>query len=211
VVKSAAAIALEDPRSPEQVLADGFVQIFANGLRVDPSVVPGAGRAPARVMVTQEVVDAKAGPALIEGSLSAVTFAKAEEFLCEGGRVGVLFDQNGALIDVGREQRLFTRRQRTGLGMRDGGCRFPGCDKPPAWTEAHHILHWARDDGRTDIVNGILLCRYHHMFIHDSRANIVHDRGKYWLHLPRGLDPTQTPIEMPSKNPLLTSRTGTAD
>jgi hypothetical protein len=201
--KTAAEIQLDDTRTFEQVLADGFVQVFQNGLRVDPSVVPAAGRAPVRVIVTDKVLMEQRGMASIEGSLSKVTFEKLEEHLCEGGQLGVLFDRNGNLIDVGREQRLFTKRQRTGLAVRDGGCRYPGCDKPPSWTEAHHILQWARDHGRTDVINAILLCRYHHMLIHELGAEIIQDGAKYWLKLPKSMDPAQTLIEMPSKNPII--------
>jgi hypothetical protein len=203
IIKTAAEIALEDDRAPEHVLADGFAQIFLNGLRVDPSVVPGAGRAPVRVMVTAKVLQEERGTAILEGSMTAITFAKLEEYLCEGGKVGVLFDDDGKLIDVGREQRLFTKRQRTGLGVRDGGCRYPGCDKPPSWCEAHHIFQWVRDKGRTDTADGILLCRYHHMRIHESGAEITRDGATYWLKPAKSVDPNQTLIEMPSKNPLM--------
>jgi len=203
VVKSAAEVTLEDPRTFEQVLADGFVQIFLNGLRADPSVVPSAGRVPVRVMVTDTTLNSGSGSALLEGSLTAITFEKLGEYLCESGTVGVLFDDDNNVIDVGREQRLFTKRQRTGLGIRDGGCRYPGCDKPPAWTEAHHVREWARHGGCTDIVNGILLCRYHHMLIHETHSEIIREGGTYWLKPGKILDPTQTLIEMPSKNPLV--------
>jgi Domain of unknown function (DUF222) len=203
VIKTAAQIAQQDPRSFEQVLADGFAQIMINGLRVDPSVVPSAGRVPVRVMVSEQALRDERGSALLEDSLSAITFEKLEEYLCEGGSVGVLFDDKGQAIDVGREQRLFTAHQRTGLGVRDGGCRYPGCDKPPSWCEAHHILQWVRDRGKTDITNGILLCRYHHMHIHDSGAEIIREGGTYWLKPGKSVDQMQTLIEMPSKNPLV--------
>jgi hypothetical protein len=41
---------------------------------------------------------------------------------------------------------------RTAVGLRDKGCRFPGCDRPLAWTDAHHIDHWA-DLGETAVPN----------------------------------------------------------
>jgi hypothetical protein len=41
---------------------------------------------------------------------------------------------------------------RRALIARDKGCRFPGCDCPPAWTDAHHIKHWA-DGGPTTLDN----------------------------------------------------------
>lgn len=203
VFKTAAEIQLEDPRTFEQVLADGFAQIFRNGIRVDPTVVPGVGRAAVRVMVTEKTLRKQRGSALLEDSLTAITFQKLEEYLCEGGQIGILFDDDGKLLDVGREQRLYTLRQRAGMAVRDGGCRYPGCDKPPSWTEAHHIHLFARDKGRTDVIDGILLCRYHHMFIHDSGAEVIRIGATYWLKPPKSMDPNQGLIEMPSKNPLV--------
>lgn len=209
---------IDDDRTMDQILADGFTQIVLNGLHVDPTVVPGASRAPVRVIVTEKVLTDKAtavatgdsdyiaGSALLEANMTAITLAKLEEYLCEGGSVGIVFNHDGT-IDVGREQRLYTSRQRTALGVRDGGCRFPGCDKPPSWCEAHHILHWVRDRGKTDLENGILLCRYHHMFIHAKGYEILRKDGPgggtYWLKPPLTIDPEQRLIEMPSKNPLV--------
>jgi Domain of unknown function (DUF222) len=203
----------EDDRTPEQIMADGFAQIFHNGLTADPSIVPGAGRAPVRVIVPAAVLtdrlaggpDGKPyGSALLEETTSAITFGKLEEYLCEGGTIAIGFDHNGDPLNVGREQRLFTRAQRTALGVRDGGCRFPGCDKPPSWTEAHHTDYWARDKGRTDIAKGILFCRYHHMLVHNKGWEIILDAaGDYWLKPPKERDPRQALIAMPSKNPLV--------
>jgi len=53
------------------------------------------------------------------------------------------------------------------LVVRDGGCRFPGCDRPPWWTDAHHLLHWA-DGGPTDLANLVLLCRGHHRLLREG-------------------------------------------
>jgi hypothetical protein len=66
---------------------------------------------------------------------------------------------------VGREERTFNRAQRRALVHRDGGCRFPGCDRPPSFCEGHHIEHW-EDGGLTDLCNLVLLCSYHHHLIH---------------------------------------------
>ncbi len=232
IEKSAGEVATEDTRSADQILADGFTQIFLNGLRVDPSVVPGASRAAVRVIVEREVLQTRSGSALLEESLSAISFGKLEENLCAGGTVEVILNDNGT-IDVGREQRLFTSRQRIALGVRDGGCRFPGCEKPPSWCEAHHVDQWARDKGRTDVRNGILLCRYHHMLMHGGassseawqiqrggadyrgseyegskygggdRRSGEYRGGDYWLRPPRERDPEQRLIAMPSRNPLV--------
>src|ERR1700694_2397442 len=46
-------------------------------------------------------------------------------------------------LSVGRATRTIPAHIRTALRLRDQGCRFPGCDRPPAWTEGHHIIHWS--------------------------------------------------------------------
>ncbi len=70
---------------------------------------------------------------------------------------------------LGRAERLFTAAQRKTLVVRFGGCAYPGCTAPAAWTEAHHIQWWHRDHGGTDVLNGVLLCAFHHHLVH-SRA-----------------------------------------
>jgi hypothetical protein len=38
-------------------------------------------------------------------------------------------------LSVGRATRTIPAHIRTALLLRDQGCRFPGCDRPPAWTD----------------------------------------------------------------------------
>jgi hypothetical protein len=52
--------------------------------------------------------------------------------------------------------------------VRDRGCTFPGCDRPPGWSSAHHIVHWV-NDGPTDLHNLTLLCNFHHHRVHEGR------------------------------------------
>jgi hypothetical protein len=70
-------------------------------------------------------------------------------------------------LEVGRATRVVSPAQRTALAVRDGGCRFPGCDRPPAWCEAHHLRHWLHG-GATDLGNLVLLCRAHHHAVHEG-------------------------------------------
>ncbi|MET0956357.1 MAG: HNH endonuclease signature motif containing protein, partial [Cryobacterium sp.] len=101
----------------------------------------------------------------------------------------------------GRDERLFTPAQRIALAARDGGCMWGDCTKPPSQTEAHHIDHWKRDDGRTDIRLGILLCNPHHRLLHNQGWQILEHHGRYWLRPPLSVDPGQTLIELHSKSP----------
>lgn len=111
---------------------------------------------------------------------------------CDAGRVQVTVDDSGRPLDVGREQRLFTSRQRVALALRDSGCRWRGCDRPASYCEAHHIDEWAAHGGRTDVDRGILLCRYHHMTLHNGGWRITRDGlGDFTLHPPGDTRPIQ--------------------
>jgi hypothetical protein len=59
-------------------------------------------------------------------------------------------------LEVGRTSRVVTAAQRAALVVRDGGCAVVGCDRPPAWCEAHHLRHWLHG-GPTDLAN-LALC-----------------------------------------------------
>jgi hypothetical protein len=75
-------------------------------------------------------------------------------------------------LDVGRATRVVSPAQRTALAVRDGGCVFPGCSRPLAWCEAHHVWHWL-DGGPTDLDNLALLCRAHHRAVHEGGWRLI--------------------------------------
>jgi hypothetical protein len=141
----------------------------------------------------------QAGHGYIEGNNAPVSPETIERLICDSGTVEIRLDEFNRPLDLGHEQRLFNRAQRRALAARDGGCRWPGCDRPPAFTEAHHIEHWLRDHGRTDINQGILLCSAHHLLLHNQRWQIFENTGRYWLRPPATIDPGQTLIPMPSR------------
>jgi hypothetical protein len=70
-------------------------------------------------------------------------------------------------LEVGRTSRVVTAAQRAALVVRDGGCVFPGCQRPQAWCDAHHLRHWLHG-GPTDLANLALLCRAHHRAVHEG-------------------------------------------
>ena len=63
--------------------------------------------------------------------------------------------------------------------------------------------------GKTDIQDGVLLCRHHHMLLHNNHWNIIRKNGEYYLRPPVSIDPEQVLRPMPSKNPLITSTRST--
>jgi hypothetical protein len=70
-------------------------------------------------------------------------------------------------LEVGRATRVVQPAQRAALAVRDGGCIFPGCDRPSAWCDAHHLHHWLHG-GPTDLPNLALVCRAHHRAVHEG-------------------------------------------
>ncbi|MBM3671743.1 MAG: DUF222 domain-containing protein [Actinobacteria bacterium] len=89
--------------------------------------------------------------------------------------------QNGCPVTIGRETRHVPRWMRRQLTKRDRECRFPGCDRT-RFLHAHHIIHWA-DGGPTELWNLILVCPYHHRYLHEHKWSVRGDPS-----LPDGLE-----------------------
>lgn len=156
---------IDDPRTNDQLAYDLFIDLIRAGALADSASVMGARQAGVR-LVRKVAGDGRPAPvALTEDGLAALPGESAEQRACDSGTVQITIDERGKPLDVGRERRLFTSRQRIALAARDGGCRWPGCDRPASYCEAHHMDAWA-DGGRTDVERGILLCRFHHMNLH---------------------------------------------
>ncbi|MEP6843076.1 MAG: DUF222 domain-containing protein, partial [Pseudolysinimonas sp.] len=179
----------DDSRSTEQLASDTFYELLTAGAEVQPSHLLGRGAPAVRVTVTETQLTARAGYGRLQRTQQPVSMETIERLACSQGTVAVVFDEHGQPLDVGREQRLFTARQRVALAERDGGCRWPGCERPPSWSEAHHVEHWHRDGGRTDVADGLLLCKHHHLLLHDHHWEIERRgpaRSEYWLIPPPG-------------------------
>ena len=117
-----------------------------------------------------------------------------------GCRLSLRFAERGQCLKLGRTQRRFTKKQREALAARDGGCMSPDCDRPPSWTEAHHIDEWKAHNGLTDIAAGILLCKRDHLRLHNQGWRIERrNSNQYWLIPPITIDPDQTAIRLHSK------------
>jgi hypothetical protein len=158
-----------DRRSAGQRMADALVELARRALDAGAPPAGHEVRPHLSVILGLDTLLAKAGqrgvaPAGLEsgGPLSA---AAARRLGCDADITGVITDSAGMPLDVGRARRTVTPAQWAALVVRDGGCAFPGCTRPPAWCIAHHIIHWA-DGGPTDLTNLVLLCDHHHRVVH---------------------------------------------
>ncbi|MBA4247265.1 MAG: hypothetical protein C0444_03095 [Microbacterium sp.] len=197
-----AAGAVDDDRTPEQRASDTFAELLRHGVAADTSQLLGDGPIGVRVVVAGTALDARQGRGFFEGQTDAISIATVERVACSAGTVVLTVDGSaenaGQPLNLGRERRLFSRAQRIALAARDGGCRWPGCERPPSWCEAHHIDHWQRDGGRTDVADGILLCRHHHLLAHNNGWEIRRDGPRYLLVPPD--HPSGAVREMPTRS-----------
>lgn len=192
-----------DPRSTEQLTHDALVELIRIAAAADPGRIFGTRKPAVRVHVDARDLQKREGAGHLEGQTATVSIATVERLACTDGYIPVIFHPDGP-IDVGLTQRLFTPRQRIALAAIWGGCAHPDCDRPPSWCEAHHAQEWD-NDGPTDIANGILLCRFHHMLTHNTGWSIrPPDRadGTWLMHPPPGQPGARKPIELTSKSPL---------
>lgn len=194
---------ISDARTTEQIALDTFVQLLRLGTGADSTAFLGARRPAAQLLVTLADLETGTGAAYFEGHSEPVSIATARRAICDAGVTPILFGESGEVLNLGRELRLFTRRQRQALAARDGGCIWPGCDRPPSWCEAHHINEWFRDHGRTDVADGVLLCRHHHMLLHNNSWRITRSGTEYSLIPPTSIDPEQKPRPIRQGNPAL--------
>lgn len=112
---------------------------------------------------------------------------------CDATAEIITMAASGRILSMATTGRFFTGPQRRALAARDGGCAFPGCDRPPGWTQAHHTTPWSHG-GTTDTDHGVLLCLPHHTEIHHGRWSVtVHD-GVPWFVPPPETDPTGTGV-----------------
>ncbi len=184
-----------DERTTEQLTVDAFVQMIRIAGEADSGTVFGRIAPAVRVHVSLESLQRGAGSAYAEGQDPALSVGTVHRMVCAGGVIPILFDDDGRSLNVGRRERFFTARQRIAIAARDGGCLIEDCERPPSWTEAHHIDEWDRHNGQTNVDDGVALCRHHHMWVHDSNARIIRRGADYVLHRPG-----EPPVELQSKS-----------
>ena len=107
----------------------------------------------------------------------AISPATAQMISCEATVTWMLHDHHGNLLDVGRRHRTPPPALRRAVRERDRyRCQYPGCESRR--TDIHHVVHWAHH-GETKLVNLVLLCKAHHVIVHDSGYVIVPTAGGF--------------------------------
>ncbi len=124
------------------------------------------------ITMTYDALTERLGTATLPGGLP-LTAAQARTLACDALLIPAVLGSASEVLDIGRATRTFPTAIRRAIALRDRGCAWPQCDRPPGWCDTHHIKFWEQDLGPTSYHNGVLLCPYHHGQIHSTEWQIA--------------------------------------
>ena len=165
-------ISPDDRRSQCQRMADALVEMAYHAM--DEGRLPRRGGTRPHVSVTTTLdglMNRPGSPAADLEMSAPVSTRTAERLACDG-TITRIVKAGSVVVDVGRATRVVSPSTRRALRARDGGCRWPGCDRPAGWSHAHHIEFWTRG-GATNLGNLVLLCFHHHRLVHEGGWQVL--------------------------------------
>jgi hypothetical protein len=110
-----------------------------------------------------------------------------QRLLCDSTVSRIVTGPDSLPLDVGRSRRTIPPALRRALVERDQGCRFPGCNRPPGWCQAHHTIPW-KHGGPTDLNHLVLFCDRHHHVVHQPGWRLVFDGRTLTVTRPNGTE-----------------------
>lgn len=164
-----------DRRTPANRRGHALADLVRLAVNADPAVSGGLG-VQLIVIASLATLQARLGQTGV-GCATAETgqplsAATTRLLACAATVIPAVLGANGEPLDIGRATRAIPPAVRRALVVRDRGCAFPGCRRPPRWADAHHIQHWA-DGGATSLDNLVLLCGHHHDVIHHTPWSVL--------------------------------------
>ena len=154
-----------DLRTSDQRRADALIEMLRRAAAAG-GAAPATAKAALFVTMDYEDLTQRTGAgSTLTGELLAPETVR--KVACDAAIIPVVLGTRSEVLDLGRTTRLVTPKQLQALWLRDRGCTFPGCSRPPSWCDAHHVWHWC-DGGPTDLSNLALLCPRHHTIVHQK-------------------------------------------
>jgi hypothetical protein len=183
---------IRDDRTAGQRRADALTEVCHLALTTEQLPEHGGDRPTIIVTVDYHTTRQTLGVGTLDTG-ERLSPEAVRRLACDAKLIPAVLNSTGQPLDLGRERRLFTSALRRALTLRDRGCAFPGCDRPPQWCQGHHIVHWI-EGGPTSLNNGVLLCGHHHRIIHHRQWTIrIAADGLPEFIPPTWLDPHQQP------------------
>jgi hypothetical protein len=161
----------DDPRTPAQLRADALVELAREFLDHQDR---GSNRPHALFIIDEPTCHGETVGRCQTSSGYQMSPETVRRIMCDSIIQHLWIDDHGVPLDMSRAVRTFTADQYRAMVVRDGGCRFPGCDASPQHCEAHHRDAWVHDHGPTDMANGLLACRGrgHHRYLHEGEGRV---------------------------------------
>jgi Domain of unknown function (DUF222)/HNH endonuclease len=190
----------KDVRSPARRRADALVQ--ASRMLLNTRVLPTTGGQRPHLNITINLNDLtnSTGTADVDNTDAGISAAAARRHACDAHIIPHVLGNHSEPLDIGRASYSVPPPMRRALIIRDKGCAFPGCDRPPGWCEAHHIQSWL-DGGDTALTNLALLCDYHHERVHAQNWHIHIINGHPEFTPPEWLAHHHTPLRNTTHHP----------
>ncbi|MEO8263896.1 MAG: DUF222 domain-containing protein [Ilumatobacteraceae bacterium] len=190
-----AAFADETGRAHHTRVADAFVELAQ---AYNAGTVTGGRERPKVLMVVpfETVVERGAARGVVIGVDETVSGAAVRRLCCDAELNRVVTRGASTILDYGTTTRFASEPQYYALVARDGGCRWPGCDRPPGWTEVHHLKEVFTENGPTDLNEMVLGCSTHHDHLHHHGWKYIGTADDLWLRKPDG-----TLIPAPCRGP----------
>jgi hypothetical protein len=150
-----------DTRSPQQRLADAFVEAMRR-VGLDESLPSKGGDRPrALIALGLETLKTGLGYGSMVDTGDLLSPSALRRQCCDAQVIPQVLRGESQLLDQGRAMRTATGPLRLAVISRDRGCIHPGCTRPPRWADVHHVIPWW-NDGPTSLGNCELLCGAHH-------------------------------------------------
>jgi len=181
-----------DPRPVWQRHGDAFTDIIHRAAQGDDLPTRGGEKPHISVFLDLNTLTDAVGTATLDSG-AALCPSAVRRIACDAEIIPIVLGGDSEPLDVGRKYRTVTPAQRHALVARDRGCAHPGCDRPPRWCDAHHIVWW-KFGGDTNIDNLVLLCRRHHRQMHHSEWDVAMVGGRPMFYPPKWLDPQRNGI-----------------
>jgi hypothetical protein len=184
--------ALKDDRTAGQRRADALTEVCRLVLASGDLPASGGDRPQITLTVAFDPLSRSLGTGTLDSG-GRLTPTQVRRLACDAQVLPAVLSGEGQVLDLGRSRRLISGPLRRAVALRDGGCAFPGCDRPPRWCDGHHLRAW-HDGGRTDLDNSVLLCGPHHRLVHHSdwEVRLGHDRRPEFVPPPY-VDPYRRP------------------
>jgi hypothetical protein len=185
----------DDHRSTPERQADALAEVCPQVLSRGRLPETGGRRPQLVVTVRLEDLERRAATAALEFG-GQLTPQALRHLACDAAVIPIVLDGNGVPLDVGRLTRTIPDGLRRAVTVRDRGCAFPGCDRPPSWCEVHHVREW-QHGGPTALHNAVMLCTVHHRLIHHSHWEVRMVDGLPEFVPPSWIDRSRTPRRRP--------------